>query len=165
MHIDCLREDVLNRVHDRLCADQQHVAAVKMRGTGARMGTERQSAQAPPAEVAIADEQSAEITSRHAETNNVKPTNHREESNSRPARRSSPSTSQFVGRARSVSTKNTGHQRKSNARPRLELPHATLRMRDGPMLWQIKVSRPDVNGNEQTWSETVFCLLCSAKIE
>ncbi|KAJ4146826.1 hypothetical protein LMH87_001385 [Akanthomyces muscarius] len=36
IHIGCLREDVLNRVHDRLCADQPHVAAVKMHGTGVK---------------------------------------------------------------------------------------------------------------------------------
>ncbi len=149
MHIDCLREDVLNRVHGRLYADQPHVAALKIHRTGAKTGTERQSAKALPVGVAIADEQSAEKASRHIKV----------------ARRSSPRISQFVRRTRNISTENTGHQHKSDTRPPLELLHATLLMRDGPMLWEIKVSRPDLTSNAQTWSKAVFCLLCSAKIE
>lgn len=78
-----------------------------MRGTGAKSSTKRQSVETLLTEMAIADEQSSEKTSRHAETDTDKTICQREEGKSWPAKRSSPATSQFVRCARSVSTKNT----------------------------------------------------------
>lgn len=42
---------------------------------------------------------------------------------------------------------------------------ATVRLNDGPTVWQIKDLRPNVSGGSKTWLEQAFCLFCNRAID
>lgn len=42
---------------------------------------------------------------------------------------------------------------------------ATIRLNDGPTVWQIKDLRFNVSGGSKTWLEQAFCLFCSKAID
>ena len=162
MHVDCLRKDVLKRVHDRLGGDKLHIPAVNMNFTDTYMTVERQSAHAPLKAVTMEDERPFDTISVQAETSTGVLAMCREESDSRSSERSPPAISQTARHSKRLPRKKTGRPRESEAKPYLELFQVTLRMSDGPMVWEIKDLRPSSAGSAKTWSESVLCLLCGA---
>lgn len=166
MHIDCLREDVLKRVHDRLGADKPDIPVVKkMNSTDTYLSIERQSAEAPLNAVTMEDERPSDIISVQAETNTGLLAKCREESDSRSAERSPPVIAQTARHSKRVPREKTGRPREADTKLYLELFQATLRMSDGPMVWEIKDLRPSFAGSAKTWSESVLCLLCGADMK
>ncbi len=166
MHIDCLREDVLKRVHDRLGADKPDIPVVKkMNSTDTYLSIERQSAEAPLNAVTMEDERPSDIISVQAETNTGLLAKCREESDSRSAERSPPVIAQTARHSKRVPREKTGRPREADTKLYLELFQATLRMSDGPMVWEIKDLRPSFASSAKTWSESVLCLLCGADMK
>ena len=166
MHIDCLREDVLKRVHDRLGADKPHIPVVKeMNSTETYLSIERQSAKPPLNAVTMEEGLPTDIISVQAETSTGVMVKCREESDSRSAEWSTPVISQTARHSKRLARKKTGRPRESEAKAYLEPFQATLRMSDGPMVWEIKDLRPSFAGSAKTWSESVLCLLCGADMK
>jgi hypothetical protein len=56
-----------------------------------------------------------------------------------------------------------GKKRRASARVYRELFEATLRMNDGPMVWEVKDLRNV--GGDKSWNEPANCLVCGTTIE
>ncbi|OAA59525.1 Bromo adjacent region [Akanthomyces lecanii RCEF 1005] len=108
MHIDCLREDVLKRVHDRLGADKPHIPVVKeMNSTDTYLSIERLSAKPPLNAVTMEDGLPTDIISAQAKTSTGVLVKCREESDSRSAERSTPVISQTARHSKRLPGKKT----------------------------------------------------------
>ena len=117
MHIDCLRKDMLKRVHDRLGCDKLRITAVNMNFTDTYMTAERQSAHAPLNAVTMEDERPSDTIFVQAETSTGVPAKYREESDSRSSERSPPAISQTARHSKRLPRKKTGRPRESEAKP------------------------------------------------
>ena len=51
------------------------------------------------------------------------------------------------------------------AKPYEGLFEATLKMSDGPTVWEVRDLRENVKGGEKTWTEKAECLVCGTAIE
>ncbi|KAJ3499491.1 hypothetical protein NLG97_g273 [Lecanicillium saksenae] len=169
MHLECLRDDVLERVYNRLGTDEPHTpepAPVKKEEEHA---VKRESPQAPLSPPKVEDEQPRATIAVHGDANTETPLKQSDEDTPKqaaptptpPAQRLSLPERPVKGLAQKKSTKGRG----SVAKPWLGLFDADLRMSDGPMVWEMKDLREGVTGGSKTWTESALCLLCSHKIE
>lgn len=167
MHLECLREDVLKRVYDRLGNDLPHVPPTppikKEDESPDQKKVLPQAPLSPPkdeqpeAMIAVGGDANADPITEKSDanmSNDAEPTPaaatilpHRERPIANAAR----------GKA--------GRGRKSEAKLYLELFEATLRMNEGPMVWEIKDLRQNVVGGVKEWTEAAICLLCDSKID
>ncbi|KAG5925749.1 hypothetical protein E4U42_003989 [Claviceps africana] len=78
-----------------------------------------------------------------------------------------PGPSNSVGQrsAKSASTKKGRGKKTVEERPYDGLFQATLRMKEGPMAWEITDLRPNIQGGDRTWTERAACLVCKHLID
>lgn len=184
MHLECLRDDVLRRIYDRLGADRPHIAkeppAIKKEEDDA---VKRESPQAPLSPPKLEQEQPKATIAVHGDANTddapvkrlesellLPPKQSEEDAEPTPPAEpvAQPQQPRVVKPAKGVARRKDARRRASSApvkAPYLDLFEANLRMADGPMAWEIKDLRQDVDGGVKTWTESASCLICNTNIE
>lgn len=171
MHYDCLLDDVLTRVYDRLGTDIPHKSekpAIKeetkedtkeepKEGTKGDLpyrllspsveGEDRKSPIVASSEIKdqVLVKQRDDESSKDTETPTPAPPNPSDTSKAALAKR--------------------GKRKKSSKKPWEGLFEASLKMNEGPTVWQITDLREGVEGGEKKWTEQAHCLLCDTIIE
>ncbi|KAG6008876.1 hypothetical protein E4U21_003687 [Claviceps maximensis] len=69
-----------------------------------------------------------------------------------------------AGKSR-ASTKNGRGKKLAGEKPYEGLFQATLRMKEGPMAWEITDLRPNIQGGDRMWTERAACLICKHLID
>ncbi|KAG5999298.1 hypothetical protein E4U43_002159 [Claviceps pusilla] len=62
-------------------------------------------------------------------------------------------------------TKKSRGKKMAEEKPYQGLFQATLRMKEGPMAWEITDLRPNIKGGDRTWTERAACLVCKHLID
>lgn len=163
MHIDCLRDDVLERVYNRLGTDRPHI--VKEPPVKKEPTIKKESAQEPLSPPKGDDEQTRATIAVHGDANTddaaVQPSIENSTDQALQA-----AQLDLPERPKGLVRKKSVKGRATNAKPWVDLFDADLRMSDdGPMVWNIEDKRPGVTGGSKTWTERAICLLCGNKIE
>lgn len=65
----------------------------------------------------------------------------------------------------SSTTKKSRGKKMAEEKPYQGLFQATLRMKEGPMAWEITDLRPNIKGGDRTWTERAACLVCKHLID
>ncbi|KAF4978058.1 hypothetical protein FZEAL_5523 [Fusarium zealandicum] len=170
MHRECLSHEVLMKVYERLGTSKPH------RSEGTIVKEEKTSDEAKrPLSPTDAEEKETQptIDVRSGETqDNVhvkKPTRETPRNTDTPTPGPTPSRGSAQKGTIQASTKSSAKKgRKKKAidfKPYEGLFEASLKMNDGPTVWEIRDLRENVTGGDKTWTENAYCLLCSAVID
>jgi hypothetical protein len=77
-----------------------------------------------------------------------------------------PTSSKFINAAPAMGSAKNGRKKKTgDPKPYAGLFEATLKMQEGPTVWEIRGLRENVTGNDKSWTEKAYCLICGACIE
>lgn len=167
MHIECLREDVLKRVYDRLGTDRPHIPEPPPIKKEAVDAVKRESPQAPLSPPKGEDEHPRATIAVHGDADTDAAVKQTDVGMPKPTEPTPPAT--HLPRperpSRGLLRKKSAKGRLPNSKPWLELFEGDLRMNDGPMVWEMKDLRQGVTGGSKTWTEPPFCLLCHNTIE
>lgn len=167
MHLECLREDVLKRVYDRLGTDRPHipepslikkkeVEAVKRESPVAPLSPPKGEDEQPRATIAVHGDALIDAIVKQSDAYTPKLA----DSTSFAAR-----LLQLERPVKTLVRKKSAKRRLSNSKPWTELFEADLRMSDGPIVWEMKDLRQGVTCGSKTWTEPASCLLCNTTIE
>ncbi|KAM3549471.1 hypothetical protein ARSEF4850_008833 [Beauveria asiatica] len=170
LHLECLREDVLKRVYDRLGTDRPHIPEPPVIKKEEEDAVKRESPQEPLSPPKVEDEQPQATIAVHDDAITDVVVKQSDEDTPKPAG-PTPPTAESPPPERPSDNKSL--VRKKTARRRLPSSQyywlgsfeADLRMNNGPMVWEIKDLRQDVTRGSKTWSEPAICLLCNHTIE
>lgn len=168
MHHECLWHEVLMKVYERLGTDKPH------RPEGAVIKEEKNDEEATrPLSPTEAEEKETQptIDVRSGEdkgTVNVKkPARETPQNTETPTPGPTPmSNTDAAGRSASKKSRS----KKKNPSPSDYKPYqglftATLKMNEGPTVWEIVDLRDKVTGGVKAWSEKAQCLMCGSTIE
>lgn len=163
MHHECLSHDVLTRVYDRLGADKPHLKEEPM--VKEEKTDEEAARPLSPTDAQEKETQpTIDVRSGGAQDNvHVrKPNPESPRTTSTPTPGPTPSNPSTEGRA---SAKKNRKKKSIDYKPYQGLFEATLKMSDGPTVWEIEDLRDNVKGGEKTWTEQANCLLCGVTID
>ncbi|KAL7940002.1 hypothetical protein V8C42DRAFT_338891 [Trichoderma barbatum] len=169
MHYDCLLDDVLIRVYDRLGTDIPHKSAIKeetKKDTEDELkertkGDLRYGLLSPSVEAE--DRKSPVIANRELKDQILLKQGDDESSKDTESSTMAP-TNPSDKSSKSALTKR-GECKKSSKKPWERLFKATLKLEYGPTAWEVTDLREGVEGGEKKWMEPVYCLLCNTLIE
>ncbi|KAK2600236.1 hypothetical protein QQS21_005032 [Conoideocrella luteorostrata] len=168
LHYECLLHDVLMQVYERLGTDKPHKSEKKEQ-LPVKMETDRVSLGRP-----LTPSDNKELTPSAIDvkgpTENGTHTPLMKNKEAVPkATTQTPTpgpTNSIVQRsAKSASTKKGRGKKAVEEKPYEGLFEASLRMSDGPMVWEITDLRPNVEGGDRTWTERAACLVCKKLID
>ncbi|KAF4464434.1 hypothetical protein FALBO_8727 [Fusarium albosuccineum] len=163
MHRECLSHDVLMQVYERLGTSKPH------RTEGTVIKEEKASEEATrPLSPTDAEEKETQPTidvrSGEAQDNVHVKKDARETPHT-----DTPTPGPTPSRTLNVSVKGSakkGRKKKNpDYKPYQGLFEATLKMNEGPTVWEIRDLRDKVEDGEKTWTEKAHCLMCSAVID
>ncbi|KAJ6779554.1 hypothetical protein PWT90_05178 [Aphanocladium album] len=167
MHLECLSDDLLERVFNQLGTDRPHIPEPSAVKTEEEHAVKRESPQAPLSPPRGEDEQPRATIAVHGDANTETPIKQSDEDTPKPAQPTplAPQMSLPERPMKGLARKKSAKGRGSAVKPWLGLFDAELRMNDGPMVWKVKDLRQSVTGGSSTWTESAFCLLCNHKID
>ncbi|OAA64974.1 Bromo adjacent region [Cordyceps fumosorosea ARSEF 2679] len=168
MHMECLRQDVLKRVFDRLGADhpqlpelavikkEEHEDCFKMKLPQAPLSPPPGEDDPPRAAIAVHGDEITNGVVKQLDKDTPKL-----------AELTPPTANAPLHKTlrKGMANKLPLRKRTSISKPQLDIFKADLRMSDNPMMWQIDDLRENVIGGVKTWPEPVICLLCKHTIE
>lgn len=67
--------------------------------------------------------------------------------------------------AKPASARKSRKKKGAEYKPYEGLFTATIKMNEGPTVWEIEDHRENIIGGEKSWTEPATCLLCGSKIE
>lgn len=162
MHHDCLLDDVLARLYERLGTDKPHVERKRVKTETEDDENDDKPKQEPQAPLSPTEVKSEETQptiavrgSEISDSSGFKPSDE-ETASSKLAAVATATQKPASDR------KPPGKRRRASAKMYKDLFEATLRMNDGPMAWKIRDLR-NVGGSE-TWTEPAHCLVCGTTI-
>ncbi|KAM0461324.1 hypothetical protein ACHAPV_004643 [Trichoderma viride] len=168
MHLDCLLDDVLTRVYDRLGTDTPH----KPEKPVIKQEAKEDIIKEKPKEGTNGDlpyrllspDEAEDRKSPIAANSEVKDqvlVKQRDDESSKATETPTPApdkSSKFGFAKR-------GKRKRLSKKPWEGLFEATLKMNEGPTVWEITDLREGIEGGEKKWTEQAYCLLCSTVIE
>ncbi|EEU48417.1 uncharacterized protein NECHADRAFT_74541 [Fusarium vanettenii 77-13-4] len=164
MHRECLSHDVLMQVFERLGTTKPH------RTEGTIVKEEKSSEEATrPLSPTDAEEKETQptIDVRSGETqDNVhvkKGTRETPRNTDTPT--PGPTPSRTVTASAKGSAKKGRKKKTMDLKPYQGLFEATLKMNEGPTVWEIRDLRENVTGGEKSWTEKAHCLMCGVVID
>jgi hypothetical protein len=163
MHHDCLSHDVLMRVYDRLGTDKPHRTeepAIKEEKTD-----EEAARPLSPMESGEKDTQATiDVRSGGVQDSVIakKAITETPRTTATPTPVPTPSNADTPLKS---SAKKIRKKKGIDYKPYVGLFEATLKMNDGPTVWEIKDLRENVTGGEKEWTESANCLLCGSVID
>ncbi|KAH7133559.1 hypothetical protein EDB81DRAFT_105443 [Dactylonectria macrodidyma] len=163
MHHECLSHDVLTRVYDRLGADKPHLKEEPM--VKEEKNDEEATRPLSPTDAEEKETQpTIDVRSGGAQDNvHVrKAVAESPRTTATPTPGPTPSNPSTEARA---SAKKNRKKKSMDYKPYEGLFEATLKMSDGPTVWEIQDLRQNVTGGEKTWNEKAHCLLCGVTID
>lgn len=161
LHRQCLTDDILAKVYDRLGTGKPHVSE---KPVVKKEKEDEEMANAPlsPTETKAEDTQ-ATIDVRGGETsNNVKI---KQIDGETPNPTETPTPAPATELPAKLSSEKKGRKKPTASKPWQGLFEATLMMNEGPTHWVIEDLRRNVSGGESTWTEKADCLICGVAIE
>lgn len=166
MHLECLRDDVLRRIYDRLGADLPHIPAPPVIKKEEEPGIEKKPLREPLSPPTMEYEQPLATIAVHGDANTPATVKQSDEDTPKPPE-STLRTTQLPHHVKSkgVARPRGGRGRASNVKSYEGLFEVNLRMNDGPMAWEVQDKRDGVIGGSKTWTEPALCLLCDCNIE
>ncbi|KEY72676.1 hypothetical protein S7711_10231 [Stachybotrys chartarum IBT 7711] len=164
LHYECLLDDVLTCVHERLGQGTPHI-------------TKQTGAQKEDKDAVWATQASSPMEAKQEATQpiidvreGVTLTKFVQQTNEEPPQRTEIDTTEPWPSARNVASKpsSKGKANRTNIQPRKPyqgLFEAALEMREGPTRWKINDLRANVPGGKSNWTESARCLICNVVID
>ena len=168
LHYDCLLDDVLTSVYERLGTTKPHVSKngdVKTEKEEEKNGTKLDSMATPNGDVKdvkpMIDVQGGETM------DNVSV---KELDEASPKKLETPPATSLssapLPNSNKPSAEKRGRKKKTmDGKPYYGLFEASLKMNDGPMLWKIRDLRENVSGGDRAWTERAQCPICRTIID
>ncbi|TQV95851.1 Bromo adjacent region [Cordyceps javanica] len=167
MHLECLRQDVLKRVYQRLGTDRPHIPEPPAIKKEEEDSIKRESPQAPLSPPKGDDDQLRATIAVHGDANTDAAVKQSDEGTPKLPEPTPPAAQLPLPEMpiRGLARKKSARSRGPTSKSWLDLFEADLRMSDGPMVWEVKDLRQGVTGGSKTWTEPALCLLCGHIIE
>lgn len=161
LHRQCLIDDVLAKVYERLGTDKPHVS--KTPAVKEEKEDETTNGPLSPTETK-AEETQPTIDVRGGETTNnvvVKA----DGETPKPTETPTPVPQAAPVEVPTKLSSEKKNRRKSTSKPWQGLFDATLKMNEGATHWVIEDLRKGIVGGDSTWTETADCLMCGVAID
>ncbi|KAH0498372.1 hypothetical protein TgHK011_005626 [Trichoderma gracile] len=171
MHYDCLLDDVLSRVYERLGTDIPHKSGEPVIKEETKEDTKEEPKEAAKEDLPYRllspsvegeDRKSPIVAS--TEIKDQVLVKQRDEESSKDTETPTPALPNGSDKSSKTAPAKKGKRKKSSKKPWEGLFEATLKMNEGPTVWQITDLR-DLEGGEKQWTEQAYCLLCDTVIE
>ncbi|UKZ46559.1 hypothetical protein TrVGV298_000764 [Trichoderma virens] len=172
MHYDCLLDDVLTRVYDRLGTDIPH----KLEKPAIKEETKEEPKDEPkegtkgdlPYRLLSPSVEGEDRKSPIVANNEIKDqvlVKQGDDESSKDTETPTPAPQNPSDKSSKLALAKRGKRKKSSKKPWEGLFEATLKMNEGPTVWQVTDLREGVEGGEKKWTEPAYCLLCDTLIE
>ncbi|RFU76968.1 ebs-bah-phd domain-containing [Trichoderma arundinaceum] len=172
MHYDCLLDDVLARVYDRLGTDTPHKSAKQAIKEEVKEDTKEEPKEGTkgdlPYRLLSPSVEGEDRKSPIVPTSEIKDqvlVKQRDDDSSKATETPTPAPPNVSDKSSKTALAKRGKRKKSSKKPWEGLFEATLKMDEGPTIWEITDLREDVEGGEKKWTEQAHCLLCDTVIE
>ncbi|KAH7303006.1 hypothetical protein B0I35DRAFT_365619, partial [Stachybotrys elegans] len=164
LHYECLLDDLLLRVYEQLGTTKPHITQQPL--LKEEKDDEKGTRPLSPTETGGEDAQPT-IDVRGAEASKNALVKQADGGTPRTAQTPTPGPVATLVETptKPVVEKKRRKKKNSDYKPYQGLFEASLKMNDGPTIWEIKDLRENVSGGEKTWTEQVRCLVCSKTIE
>ncbi|KAG5984944.1 hypothetical protein E4U55_002526 [Claviceps digitariae] len=175
LHYECLLHDALMHVYERLGTELPHKSQKKEEST-VKLEHEPESdhelSQRPLTPVENKEENrmpsAIDVNGPQENGNHTRLRSRRSGSTFKaPAQTPPPGPPNSVSRrsAKLSSTKTARGKKMAGEKPYQGLFQASLRMKEGPLAWEITDLRPNIQGGDRTWTERAACLVCKHLID
>lgn len=148
MHHECLNHDVLLRVYDELGTDKAHIK--DQQAVKEESGECTASPLSPTGTGEKETQPTIDVRSDGFQRSGLV--------------RGADGETLRLG-APNLSVTQKGRKKGMDHNPYEGLFQATLKMSDGPIVWEIEDLRENVCGGDKTWTEQAHCLLCCVAID
>ncbi|KEY65178.1 hypothetical protein S7711_08286 [Stachybotrys chartarum IBT 7711] len=164
LHYDCLLDDLLTRTYEELGTDKPHVSeqpAVKEekddeKGARPLSPTETRGEETQPTIDVRGGEATNNVLVKQADGETPRTTE---------TPTPGPIATPVETPAKPLLEKKPRKRKHTGSKAYQGLFEATLKMDDGPTMWEIKDLRENVSGGDRTWTEQAQCLVCRKAID
>lgn len=172
MHYDCLLDDVLARVYDRLGTDLPHKSEKPVIKEEAKEDAKEEPKEGAKGDLPFRllspsvegeDRKSPIVAS--SEIKDQVLVKQQDNESSKATETPTPAPTNPSDKSSKNALAKRGKRKKSSKKPWEGLFEATLKMNEGPTVWEITDLREDVEGGEKKWTEQAHCLLCDTIID
>ncbi|KKO98179.1 hypothetical protein THAR02_09723 [Trichoderma harzianum] len=172
MHYDCLLDDVLTRVYDRLGTDIPHKSEKPAIKEEAKEDTKAEPKEGTKGDLpyrllspSVEGEDRKSPIVANSEIKDQVLVKQGDDESSKDTETPTPAPQNSLDKSSKLTLAKRGRRKKSSKKPWEGLFEATLKMNEGPTVWEVTDLREGVEGGEKKWTEPAYCLLCDTLIE
>ncbi|KAL7940076.1 hypothetical protein V8C42DRAFT_364396 [Trichoderma barbatum] len=172
MHYDCLLDDVLTRVYDRLGMEYPHKSEKPAIKEETKEDTKDKPKEGTKGDLpygllspSVEGEDRKSPIVANSEKKDQALVKQRDDELSKDTETPIPAPPNPSDKSSKSALAKRGKRKKSSKKPWGGLFEATLKLNEGPLVWQVTDLREGVEGGEKKWTELAYCLLCDTLIE